>query len=347
MTDESTQPGDSVEVTDVDTAAQALLARRQEVSIDPEVTEEVTEEVIEEEAIEAESTDEEDAEESEPEASFESLSELAEAAGMDLDDFIKSVKAKTKVQGEENEVTLAELIKGYQLESDYTRKNEALIQSKKEWEAQQAQAQAKLSEELQRTGYAFKMAQNQLTHDFNAIDWVQLEKDDPQDFLIQRQKFGERQAQLDQAINQATQQATAIKQRQQQQYQAQTQQYLTQQEELLLKALPEWSNADTRQAETARVVDYLTNQGFSSEEVANIKDHRIIVMAQKAMAGDKVATDVDLAKKKVKRVPKLVKPNARQSQSEAAAKRTKKLMHKAFNTGRNEDIAAALLSRRK
>ena len=350
---ESTQSGDSVEVTNVDTAAQALLARYEQqdaVSDEPSTTEDSLESETAAEAApdsEEESTaDENDAESEEAEARFETLSELAEATGMDNDEFLKSIRATVKVQGEQSEVNLADLIKGYQLESDYTRKNEAFLQKQKEWETQRESAQAKLTAEFQKAGHAFRAAQEQLTHEFHAIDWKQLEKDDPQEFLIKRQQFGERQALLDQEIQQASMQAQQLANEQHTESERQKAQYLQKQDELLLSAIPEWSDDSVRSTQAKEVGDYLRGQGFSPEEVANISDHRLVLLARKAMNGDKVASDVDLAKKKVKQAPKMVKPNARQSQSQANAKTLAKLKQKAFSTGRTEDIAAALLAKR-
>lgn len=342
---ESTQTGDSA--MSVDDAAAKLMARY-DAKAEPQEPEEA-EETIEEEVtdeVETESESEEvDAEEAEAET-FQSLEELAEATGMEFEDFLKTIKAKTKVKGEEAEVSLADVIKGYQLESDYTRKNEAFLNQQREWEQQRQREQAELQQHLQRTGQAFRMAQEQLTHEFNAIDWKSLEKDDPQAYLLKRQQFGERQAQIDHAINQATQNAQMVMQKQRQQQQQQLDAYTKQQDELLVKALPSWNKPEVRKAESEKVAQFLMDSGYSAEEVGNIRDHRVILMAVNAMKGSKVATEADIAEKKVKQAPKLVKSGARQSVNQAKATQTAKLVKKAKQTGRTEDIAAALLSRR-
>ena len=349
-------PQGASESMSVDDAAQALMARY-ETHDEPESTPtEVEEAEVETEEIQAteddgmqgeeDPTDEADAPDEEAEARFESLSELAEATGMDMEDFLSSIKATTKVNGEENAVSLADLIKGYQLESATTRKSMELSEQKKQFDESQARAQAELKAQFEQTGYLLRQAQQELTREFNAINWDQLQKDNPQDYLIKRQQFGERQAQIDQTINQATQQAQAFQNQQAQQQQQHRAEYLQKQDEMLLEAMPSWKDAETRKAESQAVAEYLTNQGFQAEEIANIVDHRLLVLASKAMSAEKSATDVDLAKKKVKKAPKLVQPNARQSKSQSNAKRTATLVKKAKQTGRAEDIAAVLLSRR-
>lgn len=312
----------------VDEAAQALEARYEAQAAEPsteaeaeqveaEPTEEISaeqpEEVEGEPEAEAEPTEKEDAQDEQAEARFETLSELAEATGMEPEEFLKSIKANVKVQGEQSEVNLADLIKGYQLESDYTRKNETFLNDKKEWEASREAEKTKLTAELEKAGYAFAMAQQELTRDYNAIDWNQLQKDNPQDYLIKRQQFGERQAGLDNAINQATQNAQAIADQQKQEGDVKAQEHKQAEYDLLMSAIPEWQDAKTFQAEGGKVHEFLFNNGFSSEDIQSLSDHRIYLLARQAMNGVKAAKDVDLVKKKVVKAPKLVKPNARQN----------------------------------
>lgn len=347
MDTESTQPGDSA--LSVDDAAQALMQRYESHADTPEETEaqaEVTAEEAEqvEAQAETETEDTEDATEEEAEARFETLNELAEATGMELDDFLKSIKATTKVQGEQSEVNLADLIKGYQLESDYTRKNEAFLKLKSEWESERALKQAELNAEFQKAGQAFRVAQQELMREFHGIDWEQLKANDPQQYLIQRQQFGERQASLDRNIQQATIEAQQVSRQQQAQMDAKKAEQLKQEDELLLAALPSWSDAETRKTESTKVGEYLAKSGFSPEEVAGVTDHRLIVLATKAMQSEKAAKQSDLAMKKVKKTPALVKPNARQNVNSAQQK-VSALRKQVKKSGKVDDVAALLLAR--
>lgn len=349
------ETGDSPVTHDVDSAAEALLARRsttvptdEKPSTEPEPTAQSAEtETDEVDKVDGEAEPEkEEAEETEAQARFESLTELAEAAGMDYDEFIRTVKTTTKVNGEEKQLPLADVIKGYQLESDFTRKNEAFLAKQKQWEQQQSNEQTALQRELQRAGQAFQLAQNQLTHEFQAINWEQLKADDPSSYLIQRNAYGERQAQLDHAINAATRNAENVMQQQKARQAQQLDQYTHQQDDLLLKAVPEWKKPEVRKAQSQEIAAFLTEIGYSAEEIGNIRDHRVILMARNAMKGKATVSSADLAAKKVKAAPKLLKPNARLNSNQAAAKTTQKLMQKAKQSGSIEDVAAALLSRR-
>ncbi|MCP3703743.1 MAG: hypothetical protein GY954_12550, partial [Alteromonas sp.] len=125
---------------------------------------------------------------------------------------------------------------------------------------------------------------------------------------------------------------------------ARTQTDLQEQNALLLKAKPTWSDEGVREKEAAAIAEHLIQRGFTQDEVARIQDHRILLMAADAMQSKKVANTIDLAKKKVKKAPRLVKPNARQNANQAH-KKAADLTSKARKTGRVDDVAQALLAR--
>lgn len=258
--------------------------------------------------LEADATDEEA-------ETFETLDEIAEATGMDTETFLRTIKARTKVNGQESEKSLADIIKGYQLESDYTRKNEAFIQKQKQWEEAQVQAQAKLQHDLQQTGALFQRAQQELTREYNGINWEQLKADDPQQFMLKRQELGERQAQLDHLINNATHHAQQVMQQQEAQKQQRLAEYTKAQDQLLLKALPDWKKPEVRERESREITQFLLDNGYSPQEVGSIVDHRVILMARNAMKGIDNITKADLAEKKVRAAPKLVKPGPKRNRS--------------------------------
>jgi hypothetical protein len=357
--DTSTQTGDVEQQNlNVDSTA-ALLLERSEARQTETVIPETTEVPDEPDSLEvAESTDEPDdseQQESEPEdaqpeaeaARFETIAELAEAADMPIDEFMAQIKLTTKVNGTESAVSLSDLKKGYQLEADYTRKNQEWVEAKKADDSQRESARSEISSYMQKTGQAFKMAQSELTNEFNSINWNELQASDPNQYLIKRQNFGERQARINQAIDQATQQAQAFSDQQTQATEQARQDNLIKQGELLNQAIPSWKDPAVRDTEAKGVATFLTEQGFSSDELENLTDHRIILLARSAMSAGKDVSAIELAKKKVQKVPKLVKSNARQNQNLSSARATEKLTTKFKSSGTTDDLAALLLHKRK
>jgi len=296
---------------------------------------EAVEPVEEEQSDEIETEDEEE--------KFTHVAELAEAAGMELEDFLSSINLTTKVNGQSNDVSLSDLRKGFQLEKDYTRKSQEFAEQRKSFEQETEAARAQLQAEMQKAGQAFAMAQSQLTHDFNSIDWNELQREDPTQFMLKRQQFGERQAQVNLAIEQATQNAQAQQDKQQQEAKAKHGEYLQQQNELLLTAIPDWSDPGKRESGAKEVADYLSSVGFQPDEIGAMSDHRYILLAREAMKGRSVTSDADIAKKKVKAAPKLLKPNAK-SQVNANQQRQQKLRNRLRKTGDVDAFSQLLLN---
>lgn len=353
---------------DVDQTAALLLERRQsnEVAENESESSEEVQETLELEATEEEVLDQSEESESQEEqelsseetqdgeqeedatqaATFDNVYEIAEALDMPVDEFLSSIQVKTKVDGQEQEVSLADLQKGYQLEANYTRKNQALIESQKAFEQEQEQARTELKSELEKAGMAFGLAKQQLMAEFQSIDWASLEKSDPTQYMLARQKFGERNAQIDNAIQQASQQAEEAVKKQQQEAEEQQQKFAKEQHELLLKAVPEWNDEVVRGQADAELTNYLSGMGFTDADLPTFADHRFILLAKQAMTASKQVEKKDIAKKKLERVPKLLKPSAPQDKGAARKKLLAKLSNKAKTSGKTSDLQQLLLARR-
>ena len=74
---------------------------------------------------------EEPGEESESEELADTVDGLAEQLGLDASELAESLKARVKINGEESEVTLSELVKGYQMEGDYRLKTAELSEQRR------------------------------------------------------------------------------------------------------------------------------------------------------------------------------------------------------------------------
>ena len=364
MNEPSTQSGDESKSLDVESTAALLESRAvsREASQQPEeetaqpieASEELPEsigDIDNDEEIEAadnstDETEEVDAEEQSESTSFQNLTEVAEAAGMSLDDFMSTIKLTTKVNGEEAEKSISELVKGYQLESGFTQKNQAFIEKQKQDEADLVAARAEITANMKKTGHAFQMAQNQLTHEFNAINWNELKSTDPTQFMLKRQQFGERQASMNQQIEQATRQAQEFTTQQNELTEQNRATNIQKQTDLLLEAVPEWKDAKTRTEGEKDITEHLLSRGFTSADADLFIDHRLTLLVRDAMKSSKVSTAVEIAKKKVNKIPKLVKGNARQNQNSSNAKKVSKLESRFKSTGSTDDLAALLNSRR-
>ena len=279
---------------------------------------------------------------------FEFIDEVAEAAGMELDEFLSSIRIKTKVDGSEGEVALADLVKGHQLESSFTRKNQAWLAEKEAANKQLESERSKLSDHFQLATTAFGLAQEQLMADFQGVNWNQLQQENPSEWAAKRQQFGERQARLNQAKDQSAQQIQQAVKRQEAEAAEAANQTLEREHQTLLEKVPSWNDENIRAKEAAEIADYLDSIGFAADEISSLKDHKLIILARAALGQQGPSKKkLALAKKKVESIPKLVKPGASRPQSHGATSAAQKATAKAKQTGSLDDVTQALIARRK
>jgi hypothetical protein len=123
------------------------------------------------------------------------------------------------------------------------------------------------------------------------------------------------------------------------------QEHLAKESELLLQVIPEWSDPKVREAEDKQMTEFLSKYGFTEQEVSLVADHRLVKMVYDAFKGKGMTEKVDLAKKKVKTLPKIIKPGTKQDKKALAAKAKKTATEKFNQTGSRDDLVAALIDR--
>jgi len=247
---------------------------------------------------------------------------------------------KVKVNGEEREVPLSELLKGYQLESDYRIKTSQTAEQARAAQAQFAQAQAMqqhYGQQLQQ--YQARLAQMQPAQpDPALID------SDPVNYLRQQQAWQAWQGQMTQA--QAESEALYAQQAQQAQQFANRR--LSAEAQALAKALPEFADSTKAPATKAEIAKYLVKAGFSEQEVGGVADHRAVVLARKAMLYDQMMAKQTATTQKLVNVPPKA-PQRPGTGNVAATDGRTRAMQSLKRSGSIDDAAnafAAMLSKR-
>ena len=238
-----------------------------------------------------------------------------------------------KVDGKNVEVTLEELRKGYSREADYTRKTQQVSEERR---AFQAEAELVRTERQQ---YSQLLGSLQAQLQQNAapqIDLDRLYNEDPIEWV--RQKELARDAEKVHAAIQSEQQRLSHIQAQEQ-YQS-MQAHLAQQQDAMLKAIPEWSNPDKAKAEKTLLIEWGQKLGFSSDELKNIFDHRAVVALRKAALYDQMMTKRGNIRPAVNNGPKPAKPGAAGRMDNTTDSR--RSQQRLAKTGRVNDAASAI-----
>lgn len=201
-----------------------------------------------------------------------------------------------KVNGEEREIPLSELVKGYQLEADYRIKTSQVAEQARAAQAEREQAQALQAH----YGQALNVYAQHLQHMQPQPPDASLIDADPVGYLRQQQAYQNWQGQM-QRVQYEQQQLSA---HQQQEQAALTYQTLAHESELLAKAIPGWSDAEKAKAGKAELTKYLKETyGFDDARLAQVADHRALVMARKAMLYDQMQAKQAQATDKVAKLP--------------------------------------------
>lgn len=172
-------------------------------------------------------------------------------------------------------------------------------------------------------------------------DWAKLATDDPLGYIQQRAAWDEKVAKF-QRLH-AEQQRQAAQQQAEQTERVKA--YVADQSQKLLDAIPEWKADPTKaKAEQAEIRSFLEKSGFSKEEIGQLYDHRIGVMARKAALYDRA--QAGLKAKPAAAPAKPVTPGAAPTKGEAKAGEIQQLSARLGKTGSLGDYLALQRAKR-
>ena len=243
-------------------------------------------------------------------------------------------KYRVKAAGEEREVTLDELIKSYQLGTDYTKKSQAVAEERKvvEAERQRIEEAKYLRDQYAERLQVIEQMLNQQPETEN-LDY--LKETDPIGYAVKVAELSQREKQL----AQVRAEQARIADQQQREQQEQLGQVVQAESRKLAEVIPEY--ADPQKGETLRreLREFGLKAGFSDQELANVYDSRAVLTLYKAMQYDKLQSAKPGITKKVNEAPKVMKSGV--SQPRDSSDEMKKLKARAKQTGRVADAAKA------
>lgn len=320
-----------VEETDVVVADESLDDTTVETSEDDTTTEtEVT----------AESSEEDEGDE------VQTLNELAEVIDVDLETLYKLKIPATDPRGQRTEVSIGEVKDKLQDFLRVQEERQAFEIQRQTFETERQQAEQILVQRLQEADQFLSAFETQLNAEEQQIDWNSLRTNNPAEYSALKAEFADRKEALRQHRTQMTAKASQAQEQAFLEQKQAMEQRLLQEHKLLLQALPEWTDEKKASTEREQLKSYLKSEGFSDQDIGTAADHRLIVMARKAMLFDQGTKKADVAKKKVKSLPKRVKPTSNsKSKVDVETEKQKKMRRSLRKTGKVQDAAALLKSR--
>jgi len=240
---------------------------------------------------------------------------------------------KVKASGEEVEVELDELIKGYQQGTDYTKKSQALAEQRKAIEAERSHLEY-VKQERQAYAQKLQALDSFLTQQHQGVDLEVLKETDPIGYAVAVAEQSQREKQL--AVVRNEQQRIA--QQQQAEQQASLQNHLRQESEKLVSLIPELA---TPQGDAVRkqIRDYAKSVGWSDQELSSVYDSRAVHTLYKAMKYEQLQKSKPELNKKLQSAPKMMRSGT--SVPQARSSQDKQVMQRLRETGKVTDAAKA------
>ena len=328
--------------TDVDKAANAvfgLLNPKEEETIGQqeapkeEIKQDSPEPKKEESSNEDQPEEQEIKEEESQEETSEDVSQDEEQSDVqEKPDSTEEQLHKVKVAGQEFDVTLDELRNGYQRDADYRRKTEELSNDRKNFQSESEKQRLDYSQKLNELNQSLSIAQQDLNAEINSADLDKLYDEDPTEAARVERKLKKKQD----ALSQSLQKAQA---EQKQQFET----FLQDQQRKLVSKMPEFSDPAKASSLKANMKNTLNNYGFNDQEVAQVYDHRIVMLVNDAMKYRSMQNSKPNLAKKISKPSKVFSSGVKQGKAEINQKARKEKFSRLRKSGSVKDASSIFL----
>tara|TARA_B100000989_G_scaffold298828_1_gene290253 strand:+ start:275 stop:1294 length:1020 start_codon:yes stop_codon:yes gene_type:complete len=239
---------------------------------------------------------------------------------------------KVKVAGQEFDVTLDELKNGYSRDADYRRKTEELSFEKREFQSESEKQRQDYSTKLNELNQLLAVAQDQLNADMNAADLEKLYEEDPTEAARIEHRLRKKQEKLNSAMEKTQSE-------QKQQFDT----FLQEQQKQLVSKMPDFQDpAKASQLKTGMKTT-LNSYGFTDQEVAQVYDHRIVMLVNDAMKFRNMQKAKPNIAKKITKPSKVFSSGVKQSKSDVTFKARKDRLSRLKKSGSMKDATSVFL----
>ncbi len=231
-------------------------------------------------------------------------------------------KYKVKVNGEEQEVTIDDLLKSYMMESDYRAKTTHVAEQRRDLEAKLADIDTRHQE-------AKELLEAE-REDLESEDMKLMKEIDPDWYWKKANGIDAREKRLNASIEKRKQEAKA-----------KHAEKLGKEREKLTQLVPDWLDGTKQAAEIPEIGKLMQDLGYNVEELNELSDSRIFALARKAWQFDQINKQ-DPGAKRVKEPTVTAKPGASSSKETVKTSKEKDMRAKLSKTGHIVDAQALI-----
>ena len=283
-------------------------------------------------------SEQEAGDESSDETDISNLAQLATALEVE-ETFLEGLEHTFRADGETITVKLSELVTGYQRDANYRRQTTELAETRRTLEADYAQRGQHFEGQLAQLGQVLKQGEQMLVGETNTAEMQALRVSNPAEWAARREELQQRINGVQQLYSFASQQYDQHTAQQAETARTQLGELRRQEMQNLQLAIPDWS--DEARDKLSGYLD--TSYGYSAEDLGNVFDSRLIVIADKARLYDEMQAVGKKTKKKVTKLPKVQKPGkGAQRPNRPGTTNLRNARKKLAGSGKVKDAAALI-----
>ena len=268
---------------------------------------------------------------------------------LDVEEIVDNDEASTEneetlyditVNGNNQKVTLNELMRGYSRESDYTKKTMDLSNQRKDVESMQNNLKKEFEAvKSSRSQYALQLEElsKNLKQEEN-IDWENLYQTDPAEYVKLKADSDRRK----ETLGLAQQEQMRIQQEQRSEQEQVYNNYIASERKILAEKLPVYADKNKSAEFTKRLSGFAKESGYSDQEISMMVDHRAVLLLADAYRYNQLKK-TKLSGNKVNKAPRVFTSNAANIREESNAKQNiDKRMTRLKQSGHVRDAQSVL-----
>lgn len=260
------------------------------------------------------------------------LSGLAEALEVD-ESYVRGLTVTAKVNGEDRTVTLDEALSGIgriAQVSDLEAERKSLVDSRSAFEAEKTQQAEQIQTVL--------ASLDSLIAQDEDVDLEALAEEDPVAYIQATQQAQKREK----AVAKAKQDAEELLKGQSEEQAVKLQEFAASEATKFRSAHPDLAEDKTFNDEMTHTVAFLQKSGFSVDEIKNTIDSRVWGVALRAMRFERSANKAPDTRRKVKKLPKVLRSGTTEGKRTAGTERLAKARKRLKKSGTVDDAVALM-----
>jgi hypothetical protein len=241
---------------------------------------------------------------------------------IDTQEKLEDSTYKVKVAGQELDVTLDELRNGYSRDADYRRKTEELSNERKNFQSQSEKQRQDYSQKLTEMNQILSNAQQELNTEMNSADLEALYEEDPTEAARIEHRLRKKQEKINLAI-----QKTQSEQKQQ------FDGYLQTEKTKLVNNIPDFADPGKASNLKNNMRSHLAKYGFNDSEIAQVYDHRILMLVNDAMKFGNLQKAKPNIAKKISKPSRMFSSGIKQDKNDVKSKASREKFSRLRKTG--------------